>query len=81
MEEIGLYIIQNYNPTALRISTNLKLKKCEENYTMTNFLKLTINRKPRSYIQKNICQKDDSRLFIKNSTSQNYFKVLGGKRL
>lgn len=48
---------------------------------MTNFLKPTINRKPRSYIRKNICQKDNSRLFIKNSTSQNYFKVLRGKRL
>lgn len=29
-----------------------------------------INRKPRSYIQKNICQKDDSRLF----TTLKYWK-------
>ena len=70
MEEIRTVHYPNYNPSALRTSANLKFKKCEENYTMKNFLKPMINRKPRSYIQKNICQKDDSRLF----TTLKYWK-------
>lgn len=65
-------------PLLQGISTNLKLKKCEENYTMTNCLK-PVSRKSSSYIQKNICHKDDNRLFINNNTSQKYFKVLKEK--